>query len=121
MFLFLLQLLNRENKEPIVLKDDSVEKPVAVQPSPIQNQLPQSQTDATSVPTATPAKPQTGNMGNNIIQNYQEFTGCMLIINSGWPKPNFRPSLTSLTLSSTSVKEEKEEDGNIQPCPQEEE
>ncbi|XP_056587271.1 histone-lysine N-methyltransferase EHMT1 isoform X2 [Triplophysa dalaica] len=54
-----LKLLNRENKEPIVVKDDSVEKPEALQPSLIQNQLPQSQPDATSVLTATPAKPQT--------------------------------------------------------------
>lgn len=54
-----LKLLNRESKEPITVKDDSVEKPEAMQPSPIQNQLPQSQTDATSVLTATPAKPQT--------------------------------------------------------------
>nr|XP_055036995.1 histone-lysine N-methyltransferase EHMT1 isoform X6 [Misgurnus anguillicaudatus] len=55
-----LKFLNRENKEPIVVKNDSVDKPEAVQPSPIQNQLPQSQTDATSVlTTTTPAKPQT--------------------------------------------------------------
>ncbi|KAA0719895.1 Histone-lysine N-methyltransferase EHMT1 [Triplophysa tibetana] len=53
------ELLNRERKEPIVVKDDSVEKPEALQPSLIQNQLPQSQPDATSVLTATPAKPQT--------------------------------------------------------------
>lgn len=61
-FLFLIQLLNRENKEPVVVKDDGVGKPEAVQPqpSPIQNQLPQSQTDATSVLNTTPAKPQTG-------------------------------------------------------------
>uniref|UniRef100_A0A8C2IQB1 Euchromatic histone-lysine N-methyltransferase 1b n=1 Tax=Cyprinus carpio TaxID=7962 RepID=A0A8C2IQB1_CYPCA len=60
-FLFLLQLLNRENKEPVVVKDDSLGKPETVQPqpSPIQNQLPQSQTDATSVLNTTPAKPQT--------------------------------------------------------------
>lgn len=58
-FLFLLQFLNRENNEPIVVKD-RVDKPEAVQPSPIQNQLPQSQTEATSVLTTTPAKPQTG-------------------------------------------------------------
>ncbi|XP_065100202.1 histone-lysine N-methyltransferase EHMT1 isoform X2 [Paramisgurnus dabryanus] len=54
-----LKFLNRENKEPIMVKDDSVDKPEAVQPSPIQNQLPQSQTDATSVLTTTPAKAQT--------------------------------------------------------------
>ncbi|XP_057215572.1 histone-lysine N-methyltransferase EHMT1 isoform X2 [Triplophysa rosa] len=54
-----LKLLNRENKAPIVVKDDSVEKPEALQPSPIQNQLPQSQPDATSLLTATPTKPQT--------------------------------------------------------------
>ncbi|XP_005161162.1 histone-lysine N-methyltransferase EHMT1 isoform X10 [Danio rerio] len=55
-----LKLLNRENKEPVVVKDDSAGKPEAVQPQPslIQNQLPQSQTDATSVPNTTPAKPQ---------------------------------------------------------------
>ncbi|KTG33783.1 hypothetical protein cypCar_00006984 [Cyprinus carpio] len=57
-----LKLLNRENKEPVVVKDDSLGKPETVQPqpSPIQNQLPQSQTDATSVLNTTPAKPQTG-------------------------------------------------------------
>ncbi|XP_048022441.1 histone-lysine N-methyltransferase EHMT1 isoform X3 [Megalobrama amblycephala] len=56
-----LKLLNRENKEPVVVKDDGVGKPEAVQPqpSPIQNQLPQSQTDATSVLNTTPAKPHT--------------------------------------------------------------
>ncbi|XP_052443766.1 histone-lysine N-methyltransferase EHMT1 isoform X9 [Carassius gibelio] len=56
-----LKLLNRENKEPVVVKDDSLGKPETVQPqsSPIQNQLPQSQTDATSVLNTTPAKPQT--------------------------------------------------------------
>ncbi|XP_067278822.1 histone-lysine N-methyltransferase EHMT1 isoform X2 [Pseudorasbora parva] len=56
-----LKLLNRENKEPVVVKDDSVGKSEAVQPqpSPIQNQLPQSQNDATSVLNTTPAKPQT--------------------------------------------------------------
>ncbi|XP_016346745.1 histone-lysine N-methyltransferase EHMT1-like isoform X6 [Sinocyclocheilus anshuiensis] len=56
-----LKLLNRENKEPVVGKDDSLGKPETVQPqpSPIQNQLPQSQTDATSVLNTTPAKPQT--------------------------------------------------------------
>ncbi|RXN32387.1 histone-lysine N-methyltransferase EHMT1-like isoform X5 [Labeo rohita] len=56
-----LKLLNRENKEPVVVKDDSLSKPEAVQPqpSPVQNQLPQSQTDATSVLNTTPAKPQT--------------------------------------------------------------
>lgn len=45
-----------------MVKDDGVGKPEAVQPqpSPIQNQLPQSQTDATSVLNTTPAKPQTG-------------------------------------------------------------
>ncbi len=61
-FLFFLQLLNRENKEPVVVKDDSLGKPETVQPqpSPIQNQLPQSQTDDTSVLNTTPAKPQTG-------------------------------------------------------------
>ncbi|XP_016085097.1 histone-lysine N-methyltransferase EHMT1 isoform X4 [Sinocyclocheilus grahami] len=56
-----LKLLNRENKEPVMVKDDSLGKPETVQPqpSPIQNQLPQSQTDATSVLNTTPAKPQT--------------------------------------------------------------
>ncbi|XP_052392849.1 histone-lysine N-methyltransferase EHMT1-like isoform X11 [Carassius gibelio] len=56
-----LKLLNRENKEPVMVKDDSLGKPEAVQPppSPIQNQLPQSQTDTTSVLNTTPAKPQT--------------------------------------------------------------
>uniref|UniRef100_A0A671NX70 Histone-lysine N-methyltransferase EHMT1-like n=1 Tax=Sinocyclocheilus anshuiensis TaxID=1608454 RepID=A0A671NX70_9TELE len=56
-----LKLLNRENKEPVVVKDDSLGKPETVQPqpSPIQSQLPQSQTDATSILNTTPAKPQT--------------------------------------------------------------
>ncbi|XP_058615187.1 histone-lysine N-methyltransferase EHMT1 isoform X9 [Onychostoma macrolepis] len=56
-----LKLLNRENKEPVVVKDDSLGKPETVQPqpSPIQNQLPQSQTDTTSILNTTPAKPQT--------------------------------------------------------------
>uniref|UniRef100_A0A8C2KPA0 Euchromatic histone-lysine N-methyltransferase 1b n=1 Tax=Cyprinus carpio TaxID=7962 RepID=A0A8C2KPA0_CYPCA len=56
-----LKFLNRENKEPVMVKDDSLGKLEAVQPqpSPIQNQLPQSQTDATSVLNTTPAKPQT--------------------------------------------------------------
>ncbi|XP_026090487.1 histone-lysine N-methyltransferase EHMT1-like isoform X6 [Carassius auratus] len=56
-----LKLLNRENKEPVMVKDDSLGKPEAVQPppSPIQNQLPQSQTDTSSVLNTTPAKPQT--------------------------------------------------------------
>jgi len=47
-----------------MVKDDSVGKPEAVQPQPspiqIQNQLPQSKTDATLVLNTTPAKPQTG-------------------------------------------------------------
>ncbi|XP_077088873.1 histone-lysine N-methyltransferase EHMT1 isoform X13 [Siphateles boraxobius] len=56
-----LKLLNRENKEPVVVKDDRVGKPEAVQPQPsqIQNQLPQSQTDAKPVLNTTPAKSQT--------------------------------------------------------------
>uniref|UniRef100_A0A8C2AGR2 Euchromatic histone-lysine N-methyltransferase 1b n=1 Tax=Cyprinus carpio TaxID=7962 RepID=A0A8C2AGR2_CYPCA len=56
-----LKFLNRENKEPVMVKDDSLGKLEAVQPqpSPIQNQLPQSQIDATSVLNTTPAKPQT--------------------------------------------------------------
>ncbi|XP_051532999.1 histone-lysine N-methyltransferase EHMT1 isoform X5 [Myxocyprinus asiaticus] len=57
----ILKLLNRENKEPVVVKDDSVATPEAgpPQPSPIQNHLYQSQTDASNVLTTTPAKPQT--------------------------------------------------------------
>ncbi|XP_051536391.1 histone-lysine N-methyltransferase EHMT1-like isoform X4 [Myxocyprinus asiaticus] len=57
----ILKFLNRENKEPVVVKDDSVAGPEAEppQPSPIQNHLPQSQTDATTVLTTTTAKPQT--------------------------------------------------------------
>ncbi|KAG1943369.1 histone-lysine N-methyltransferase EHMT1 [Pimephales promelas] len=58
-----LKLFNRENKEPVMVKDDGVGKPEAVQPQPspiqIQNQLPQSKTDATLVLNTTPAKPQT--------------------------------------------------------------
>uniref|UniRef100_A0A8C1MVX6 Euchromatic histone-lysine N-methyltransferase 1b n=2 Tax=Cyprinus carpio TaxID=7962 RepID=A0A8C1MVX6_CYPCA len=52
---------NQTLKEPVMVKDDSLGKLEAVQPqpSPIQNQLPQSQIDATSVLNTTPAKPQT--------------------------------------------------------------
>ncbi|KAM9451489.1 histone-lysine N-methyltransferase EHMT1 isoform 1-T1 [Clarias gariepinus] len=57
-----LKILNREIKEPSVVKSESVDRSEAqppVQAPPTQNQLPQKQTDATPAPIATPAKPHT--------------------------------------------------------------
>ncbi|XP_062409434.1 histone-lysine N-methyltransferase EHMT1 isoform X6 [Sardina pilchardus] len=57
-----LKILNREVKEPNIVKDESPDTPEATKPQqtpPSQNQLPQSQINATTMPTATLAKPQT--------------------------------------------------------------
>lgn len=59
-----LQVLNREIKEPGVVKAECVDRSEAphqpMQAPPKQNQLPQKQTDAIPAPVATPAKPHTG-------------------------------------------------------------
>ncbi|KAG7320853.1 hypothetical protein KOW79_015268 [Hemibagrus wyckioides] len=60
-----LKVLNREIKEPTVVKGESVDRSEAqppVQAPPTQNQLPQKQTDATPAPIATPAKPHTASV-----------------------------------------------------------
>ncbi|XP_031433094.1 histone-lysine N-methyltransferase EHMT1 isoform X5 [Clupea harengus] len=57
-----LKILNREVKEPNIVKDESPGTPEATKPQqtpPSQNQLPQSQNNAMTMTTATPAKPQT--------------------------------------------------------------
>ncbi|XP_046723549.1 histone-lysine N-methyltransferase EHMT1 isoform X1 [Silurus meridionalis] len=60
-----LKVLNREIKEPSVVKGETVDRSEAqasVQAPPTQNQLPQKQTDATPAPIATPAKPHTASV-----------------------------------------------------------
>ncbi|KAK3555456.1 hypothetical protein QTP86_016095 [Hemibagrus guttatus] len=60
-----LKVLNREIKEPTMVKGESVDRSEAqppVQAPPTQNQLPQKQTDATPAPIATPAKPHTASV-----------------------------------------------------------
>ncbi|XP_037401763.1 histone-lysine N-methyltransferase EHMT1 isoform X2 [Pygocentrus nattereri] len=60
-----LKLLNRETKEPSVVKDKSAsgaETGLPLQTPPAQKQLPQSQTDATPAAIATPAKPHTASV-----------------------------------------------------------
>ncbi|XP_047017705.2 histone-lysine N-methyltransferase EHMT1 isoform X1 [Ictalurus punctatus] len=60
-----LKVLNREIKEPSVVKGESVDRSEAqppVQAPPTQNQLPQKQTDATPAPIATPAKTHTASV-----------------------------------------------------------
>ncbi|TRY88581.1 hypothetical protein DNTS_034553 [Danionella cerebrum] len=56
-----LMLLNRVNQEPDGVNENSAGKSESLQPlpSPNQNQLPQSQTNTTSLPSIKPAKPLT--------------------------------------------------------------
>uniref|UniRef100_A0AAY4CTF6 Histone-lysine N-methyltransferase EHMT1-like n=1 Tax=Denticeps clupeoides TaxID=299321 RepID=A0AAY4CTF6_9TELE len=55
-----LKILNRELKEPVRVKDETLCEPEVVKPQqtpPMQNQLPQSQNSAPTTPPTTPATP----------------------------------------------------------------